>query len=183
MLDAVHVLLYAYEAYTNVTSCYKEFHFVSFMYVNFPSRLSAGKWKTSKIPLLSHRLSISHTPRPMYTAPGPLALCPKLRRVFLVSVRGGDGVITSTQFTCFHRPIFFCSSSSLLQRIKFWSTFMTERTKKRKSNYERKEKFNILFHSFLILVSLLFLFLRISFSLFSVPVSVTNLIVTCKHFA
>lgn len=111
MLDALCMPTCFYtacKAYRNVTSCYKEFHFVSFMYVNFPSRLSAGKWKTSKIPFLCYHRSISHTTRPEQTDKHGFratSLLPKTTTCVSGSMRGGDGVIASTHFTCFHRPI------------------------------------------------------------------------------
>lgn len=102
---------------------------------------------------------------------------PKLRRVFLVSVRERIALSHQHSSRASSDPFFS------LQPIKFWSTFFSERTKKRKRNYGRREKFNILSHSFLIFVSLLFLFRLISLGLCTVFVSVTNLIVTCKQFA
>lgn len=172
--------LYAYKANTNVTPSYKEFHFVSFMYVNFPPRTSL--LESGKHQRFARSLNVGLfliPPRLTHTAKGPGT--PKLRRVFLVSVRQKErenGVITSTQFTCFPRPIFSPPPFSTDQILKHVP---------REENKETKKKlwteFNILFHSFLILVSLLFLFRPISLSLCAVFVSMTDLIVTCKQFA
>lgn len=90
-----------------------------------------------------------------------------------------NSVITSTHFTCFLRPIFFFSSAN--QILKHVLQGKNKETKKKL--WTEREKFNILFHSFLIFVSLLFLFRLISLGLCTVFVSVTNLIVTCKQFA
>jgi hypothetical protein len=92
------------------------------------------------------------------TVTGPQTWYPKLRRVFLVSVREKMALSHEHSSPACSGPFF------LLQPIKFWSTFFNERTKKRKRKYERREKFNILFHSLLILFSLLFLFRLISLS-------------------
>lgn len=118
-------------------------------------------------------------PRPIHTAKGPGT--PKLGRVFLVSVREkerGGGVITSTQFTCFPRPIFSPPPFSTDQILKH-----VPREKNKETKKKLWTEFNILFHSFLILVSLSFLFRPISLSLCAVFVSMTDLIVTCKQFA
>ena len=117
-------------------------------------------------------------PRPIHTAKGPGT--PKLGRVFLVSVREREREVLSHQHSSpvspgpyFSPPPF--STDQILKHVP------------REKNKETKKKlwteFNILFHSFLILVSLSFLFRPISLSLCAVFVSMTDLIVTCKQFA
>lgn len=70
-------------------------------------------------------------PRPIHTAKRPGT--PKLGRVFLVSVgekERENGVITSTQFTCFPRPIFFPSTFFNRSNFEARSTRKEQRNKK-----------------------------------------------------
>ena len=123
--------------------------------------------------------------RPIHTAKGPGT--PKLGRMFLVSVRErerererGGGKVLSHQHSSPVSPGLFFSPPP-------FSTDQILKHVPREKNKETKKKlwteFNILFHSFLILVSLSFLFRPISLSLCAVFVSMTDLIVTCKQFA
>ena len=110
-------------------------------------------WKVENIKDLLAPLTLVHfsyPPRPIHTAKG--SGTPKLGRVFLVLLREKEkenGVITSTQFTCFPRPIFF--PLHLFQPIKFWSTFYRKRTKKqtkKKRNYGQNSIFFFIPFSF-----------------------------------
>lgn len=120
------------------------------------SALLAGKYKKNIKDSPGPSPSISHTTAdifPRYKGPQTQTR----GRVFLVwkreRKREREWRYHITTVHLFPQAFFFLPPHpTLLQPIKFWSTFFSEKNKEKgKKNYGWREKFNILFHSFLIL--------------------------------